>query len=79
MQIGQNGSDVVVFARARNQAGGSILYLLKLFHNLLRRQIIQERVAVVKLGEDKSMDENLGSLGRKEFSYVGNVTQVVEG
>ena len=33
------------------------------------------RVAVVKLGGDKSMDENLGSLGRKEFSYAGNVTQ----
>ena len=53
--------------------------LIKLFHNLLRRHIIQDRVAVVKLGGDKSMDENLGSLGRKEFSYEGIVTQMVEG
>ena len=36
---------------------------------------LYKRVAVVKLGGDKSMDENLGSLGRKEFSYAGNVTQ----
>ena len=40
---------------------------------------MQERVAVVKLGGDKSMDENLGSLGRNEFSYGGIVTQMVEG
>ena len=52
---------MVVFAGACNQAAGSILYLLNLFQNILRH-IIQKRIAVVKLGGYKSIDENLGSL-----------------
>ena len=57
-------------------------------HSVLIKTFIQptsaahytkERVAVVKLGGDKSMDENLGSLGRNEFSYGGIVKHMVEG
>ena len=52
---------------------------IEAFQNILRRHIIQTRVALVKLGGYKSMDDNLGSLGRKELSYAGNVKQMVEG
>ena len=76
VQIAQNWSEVVVYARESNQVGGSILYRLQLelLHNVLRH-IIQNRVAVAKLEIQKHGQESRWS-SRIRISYAGNVTQI---